>query len=214
MNSAEYKKAHARLLGKSLLPKFARRGMEAMYCDTADEARRLVLSLIPEGSSVGWGGSLTISESGILDAVKDGPYRAIDRDAASSTEERYAIMRSIFDADYFLMSTNAFTKDGELVNIDGNGNRIACLAFGPRHVIVVAGMNKLADNVSDAFRKIHTTTAPENCIRLGLNTPCTSAGICGDCHAPDCTCCQEVVTRHSREKGRIRVILVGESLGL
>lgn len=214
MNSSEYRKERYRLLGKSILRNFIRRGMEAVYCDTADEAKNFVLSLIPEGSSVGWGGSQTISETGILDAVKDGPYRKIDRDTAQSREERFQIMRECFNADYFLMSTNAFTKDGELVNIDGNGNRVAALSFGPRHVIVVAGMNKLADTVPDALRKIRSTSAPENCIRLGLKTPCTVSGICGDCHSADCICCQEVITRHSKEKGRICVILVGETLGM
>jgi L-lactate utilization protein LutB len=214
MNSSNYTKARYRLLGKSILRNFTRRGMEATYCNTAKEAKSFVLSLIPEGSSVGWGGSLTIRETGILDAVKDGPYRAIDRDTAKSREERFQIMRTCLDADFFLMSTNAFTKDGELVNIDGNGNRVAALSFGPRHVIVIAGMNKLADNVSDALRKIHDTSAPENCIRLGLKTPCSVTGICGDCHSPDCACCQEVITRHSKEKGRIHIVLVGETLGL
>ena len=200
-------------LGETMIKKFASRGMEAFYCATSADAVKKVRKLIPEGSSVTWGGSATLSETGILDALQKGPYGCIDRSSAKTPEEAQALYGRIVCADYFLTSTNAFTSEGELVNVDGNGNRVACLIAGPSHVIVVAGMNKLTGSVEEAISRIRHTAAPPNCVRLNLKTPCASAGLCGDCQSPDSICCQVVVTRRSRHPGRITVILVGEELG-
>ena len=170
-------------------------------------------SLIPDGSSVTWGGSATLSEAGILEALQNGSYELIDRASAKSPEEARSLYGKIVCADYFLMSTNAFTSDGELVNIDGNGNRVACLISGPAHVIVVTGMNKLTKTVQEAVDRVQTCATPPNCLRLNLNTPCASTGFCADCQSPDSICCQIVVTRRSRQPGRITVVMVGEELG-
>lgn len=209
-----YKSERYALAAPGLIKNFQKRGMDAVYCATSDNAREKVLSMIPEGSSVTCGGSETLNETGIFSAVQNGPYNFIDRKSAKTKEEARALYGKIVCADYFLTSTNAFTKDGQLVNIDGNGNRVACLINGPEHVIVVTGMNKLTESTADAIARIHDAAAPPNAVRVGCkNTACVKTGICGECLSPDCICCQVVITRKSREPGRITVVLVGEELG-
>ena len=208
-----FKKESYALQAESLIRRFNRRGMEACYCEDSKAAVEKVLSLIPDGSSVTWGGSATLSEAGILEALQNGSYELIDRASAKSPEEARSLYGKIVCADYFLMSTNAFTSDGELVNIDGNGNRVACLISGPAHVIVVTGMNKLTKTVQEVVDRVQTCATPPNCLRLNLNTPCASTGFCADCQSPDSICCQIVITRRSRQPGRITVVMVGEELG-
>ena len=208
-----FKKESYSRQGESLIRKFNQRGIDACYCADSKSAVEKILSMIPEGASVTWGGSATLSEAGILDALKTGSYQLIDRAAAKNPEEARALYGKIVCADYFLMSTNAFTADGELVNIDGNGNRVACLITGPAHVIVVTGMNKLTKTVQEAADRIQTCATPPNCVRLGLKTPCAATGLCADCQSPDSICCQVVITRRSRLPGRITVVMVGEELG-
>ena len=198
---------------EKLKVKFAQRNMEAFYCETAEDARELVLSMIPEGASVTSGGSVTLEQTGILPALRSEKYAYISRTASTDPKEVQASYARQVQADYFLMSTNAFTADGELVNIDGSSNRLAMLLHGPRYVIVVAGMNKLAMTRAEALARVHNMAAPPNAARLHRQTPCAVTGFCGDCHSPDTICCQEVVTRHSRIPGRIRIVLVGETLG-
>ena len=208
-----HKQESWRRLGESLIQKFNKRGMDAVYCENSAEAVEKVRELIPENSSVTWGGSATLSETGILDALKSGPYEVIDRASAKTPEESRALYGKIVCADYFFMSTNAFTTDGQLVNIDGNGNRVACLINGPAHVIVVTGMNKAVKTVQEAVDRIQTAATPPNCVRLGLKTPCAASGLCADCQSPESICCQVVITRRSRHPGRITVVMVGEELG-
>jgi len=204
---------HYRTLGETLIKRFARRNIDAVYCDTAEEARDKALELMPAGSSVTWGGSVTLDQIGLLDAVRGGDYQVIDRADRAPDEDPRAVHARQAMADYFLMSTNAFTRDGELVNIDGNGNRVCFLIAGPAHVLVVAGMQKLCDDVPGAIRRIHNQATPPNCVRLGIQSPCAVTGLCADCHGDATICCQEVITRHSRVPHRITVILVGEHLG-
>lgn len=198
---------------EAVIPKFARRNMEAFYCADAAEAKALVLSMIPEGSVVTSGGSVTLEETGILQALRSEKYTYLARSNSDDPKEVQACYAQQVQADYFLMSTNAFTADGELVNIDGSSNRLAMLLHGPRHVIVVAGMNKLAMTRAEALARVHNMAAPPNASRLNKKTPCAVTGFCGDCHSPDTICCQEVITRHSRIPGRIKIVLVGETLG-
>ncbi len=198
---------------ESLMPKFARRNIEAFYCETAEEAKELVLSMIPEGSTVTSGGSATLEETGILQEIQSSRYTYIARCFSSDPKEVQARYAQQVQADYYLLSTNAFTADGELVNIDASSNRTAMLLHGPRNVIIVAGMNKLAMTREDALHRIHNVAAPPNAARLKKNTPCARNGFCGDCHGTDTICCQEVITRHSMIPGRMKIILVGEKLG-
>ena len=198
---------------EALIPKFAKRGMEAFFCEDREAAKELVLSMIPEGSVVTSGGSMTLQETGILEEIQSSKYQYVARSRSKDLKEvqqQYA--RQVL-SDYYLLSTNAFTAEGELVNIDASSNRLAMLLHGPRHVIVVAGMNKLAMNREEALERIHAKAAPPNALRLGRKTPCTMTGFCGDCHGADTICCQEVITRHSLIPGRIKIVLVGESLG-
>ena len=200
-------------MAASIIKGLEKRGMEGYYFPSSKEAVASILSMIPSGSSVSWGGSVTLSESGMMDALKSADLELIDRSSAKSPQEKKSLERSAFGADYYFMSTNAITTDGELVNVDGNGNRTAALIYGPDHVMILAGMNKVAADAEAAVRRIHTQAAPPNAIRLGLHTPCSQTGICRDCLSPDCICAHTVITRFNRIPGRIKVFLIGETLG-
>ncbi|MEE1315443.1 MAG: lactate utilization protein [Faecalimonas sp.] len=207
------KQAYAKL-AKSMIQNLKERNMEAFYCDTKEEATALAMDLMKDAKTVGMGGAQTISECGLLDAIQQSEtLHFIDRSLATTPVERKACFLETMAADYFLMSTNAITVDGELINVDGNGNRVACLIHGPEHVLVIAGMNKVVESIDAGIERIGIYAAPPNAARLGTRTPCNKLGHCGDCHSEDCMCCQYVITRHSRHKGRIKVILVGEELG-
>lgn len=198
---------------KTVIKKFAQRGMEGYYCSDKESAKKLVLEMMEEGTVVTWGGSESLVEAGIIDAVKTGNYQALDRLKAKTPDEKRKVFGEIVCADYYLMSTNAFTVDGELINIDGNGNRVACLINGPKHVIIVAGMNKMVRTVEDGINRVHTFAAPPNAVRLKTVNPCGKTGVCSMCVGGASMCCHTVVTRSSRHEGRIKVILVGEELG-
>lgn len=197
----------------TIIKRLEKRNIAGYYCADRASAAEKVLSIIRDGATVSWGGSMTLKECGIIDALKQAPVTLLDRAAAKSQEEVQAIYRQAFSADYYLMSSNAITLDGQLVNIDGNGNRVAALTFGPEHVILVVGMNKVTKTVEEALNRVHNVAAPPNAVRLGSNTPCGSTGVCADCLSPQCLCAQVLVTRYSRTPGRIQVILVGETLG-
>lgn len=187
--------------------------MEGYYCATSAEAVEKALSLMPEGASVTWGGSMTLTECGLMDALKTANYELIDRDTAKTPEDSRLMYAKQVMADYYLMSSNAITIDGELVNIDGRANRVSCLCWGPQNVIIIAGMNKVCSDVESAVQRVRNFAAPPNCVRLNRNTPCTQTGKCGDCYSPDCICSQVLITRRSSTPNRIKVILVGEELG-
>ena len=189
------------------------RNMEAFLVGTKEEALKKALELIPEGSSVGWGGSASIEEIGLKEAIKNGKYKVVDREKGSSQEEAEKLMRDIFFCDYFLASSNAVSEDGVLVNVDGNSNRVAAICYGPKHVIMIIGMNKVVKSVEDAMSRARNTAAPLNAQRFDIDTPCKKTGCCYDCKKPDTVCCQILITRYSRHVGRIKVILVNEELG-
>lgn len=200
--------------GRLLVQNLRGRHFEAYYCATREEALKKALELIPEGASVGWGGALTCRQIGLLDAVRSGNYREIDREAAGTPEEREQRARECLLADVFLTGANGLSLDGQMVNIDGNGNRVGALIFGPKNVLVVAGMNKVEDDLQSAVIRARTVAAPMNAQRFDLNTPCAKNGACADCKSPDSICNQIVITRHCRPAGRIQFILVGEDLGM
>ena len=208
-NTKEYNKTVAATVIKNL----AKRNMEGYYAETCEDAVKIALSLMPEGSSIGWGGSVTLSECGLMDAIKNEKYELIDRNTAKTPEENKAIYAKIFTADFFLMSTNALTLDGELINVDGRSNRVCYLCYGPENVIIVAGINKLVVDVDAGIKRARNIAAPKNTQRLAKKTPCAATGRCADCLSPDCICMNTVITRASRVEGRIKVILVGEELG-
>lgn len=200
-------------LGATLVANMQRRGFEAYYCADKEAALAKALELIPATDVVSWGGSATIAEVGLLDAVKR-RNPVIDRDTAADPAEKVELMRKGLLCDTFIMSSNAISVDGQLVNIDGNGNRVAALIFGPKQVIVIAGLNKVAGSLDAAMDRARNVAAPINAQRFaGLPTPCYKLGRCADCQSPDSICAQIVITRRSRTAGRIKVILVGEHLG-
>lgn len=200
-------------LANTIIKNMEKKNLEAYYCATSKEAVEKALSLMPEGSSITWGGSESIKECGLMDAIKGANYELIDRaDAKTPEEDRIMYSRQVM-ADFFLMSSNAITIDGELVNIDGRANRVSLLCWGPQNVIVIAGMNKIASDVESAIQRVRDAAAPPNTVRLNKNTPCAQTGRCGNCYSPDCICSQIVITRRSSTPKRIKVILVGEELG-
>ncbi len=200
-------------LGAALVKKLQMRGFDAYYCPDKEEAVAQALALIPATDVVSWGGSVTIGEVGLLAAVKK-RNPVIDRDTAKTPEEKQELMHKALLCDTFLLSSNAITSDGQLVNIDGNGNRVAALIYGPKQVLVVAGLNKVAGSLEAAMDRARNVAAPINAQRFpGLGTPCYKTGSCANCVSADCICSQIVITRTSRVKGRIKVILVGEQLG-
>lgn len=207
------KKKFYETAAETLIKNLDKRGMEAYYVDNAEDALNMALRFVTPGSSVSWGGSMTITDIGLIDALKVGDYTVLDRMAPMSDEEKRELYGKVATCDYYFMSSNAITMDGELVNIDGIGNRVASLIFGPANVIIIAGMNKVVDNVDAAIDRARNTAAPINTIRLNRKTPCTQTGRCMDCMSPECICNQFVVTRRSMPAGRIKIILVGEELG-
>ena len=207
----EYQKMIYRKRGNILVRNLQKRHFEAYYCETASDALDKALELIPKGASVGWGGAMSAQQIGLIDAVKTPQYRAIDRATASDREQ--AMKDSIF-ADVFLSGANALSLDGEMVNIDGTGNRVSAIVYGPKSVLIIAGMNKVMDTLDDAITRARTVAAPMNQQRFQLDNPCTQTGTCADCTSQSCICNQILITRHCRPVGRIKFIIVGEDLGM
>lgn len=199
---------------EQLVAALRRRRFGAQFCATAQEAKEAVLALIPEGASVGWGGSETVNALGVKQALREKGQPLFDRDSAPTREAQVEAMYASQLADVFLMSSNAITEDGCLVNVDGLGNRVSALIFGPKKVIVVAGMNKVTADLESAISRVRHYAAPMNAQRFPGESPCRRTGRCADCVSPDCICTNLVVTRLSRVEERIHVILVGEDLGM
>ena len=207
-------KAYYEKLADTTIKNLEMRQIEAHYCPTSQDAVNLALSMVNSDSTVAFGGSMTLSESGLMKALSEsGDITLLDRSKAKSPEEVTQIYHDALSADYFFMSSNAISVSGELVNIDGTGNRLAALVYGPSHVIILAGMNKVVPTVQAALMRVKNTAYPINAARLNRKTPCTISGICSDCQSPDCICAQTVITRRSNQAGRIKVILIGEELG-
>ena len=200
-------------VANTIIKNLNKRQIEGYYCKDSKTAVEKALELMTKGSSISWGGSMTLLETGLMDAIQNGNYKIINRDTAKTPEDQRKIYGDICCSDFFLMSTNAITLDGELINIDGRGNRVAFLCYGPQNVIILAGMNKVVSDVESGFKRVRDIASPPNTIRLNKKTPCTISGKCEDCYSPDCICGQFVVTRRSGVPNRIKVILIGEELG-
>ena len=201
-------------LGAKMVKQLQRRHFEAYYCATADEARQRVNELIPDGSSVTWGGTMTVRDMGIPEMLKGrGTLDVWDRDTVTTAEEKQEMYFRAFHADYYLSSANAISEDGVIVNIDGNGNRVAAITWGPQHVIFVVGMNKVAQDVEAALKRARSTASPINAARFDIDTPCQKDGVCHNCNSPQSICNYGHFLRNSSKPGRIIVVLVGETLG-
>ncbi len=191
------------------------RHFDACYCATREEALKQALAWIPEGASVSWGGAMSADQIGLTAALKAGNYQVIDRSKVTNVQERDAVYYAALSADVYLTGANALSLDGQMVSIDGTGNRVAAIVYGPKTILVIAGMNKVCDDLDAAVNRARTVAAPMNCQRFeGKETPCAVTGACGNCKSEDCICNQILITRNCRPAGRIRFVLVGEDLGL
>ena len=201
-------------LGAKMVKAMQHRHFDAYYCATASEAKAKVNELIPDGSSVTWGGTMTIRDMGIPQMLRERETLDVwDRDAVETAEEKQEIYLRAFTADFYLSSANAISEDGVIVNIDGNGNRVAAITWGPKHVIFVVGMNKVAQDTEAALKRARSTASPINAARFDIQTPCQLDGQCHDCNSPQSICNYIHFLRNNSKQGRIIVILVGENLG-
>ncbi len=198
------------LLAQKVIKGLEIRNMTGFYAASKEEALKIALDLIPEGSSVTMGGCMSAVEIGLIDAINSSDkYSFIDR---AAMDPREALLAG-YDADIFLTSANAMTEDGVMVNIDGNANRVSYIANGPKKVVVIVGMNKVCDDIDGAMKRARAIAAPTNAQRFEIKTPCKQTGTCANCKSPDTICCQFLITRYSRHAGRINVILVNDNLG-
>jgi len=201
------------MLGEKVVKALGTRNIEAFYVESKEEALKKALELIPEGSKVAWGGSMSIEEIGLKKAICEGNYNELNRDNAKTPEEKRAIELATYDVDYFLTSANAVSEDGVIVNIDGNSNRVSAIAYGPKHVLMIVGMNKIVKDAENALSRARNEAAPINAQRFNIDTPCKKTGACFDCLSPTSICCQFLITRRSMHAGRMKVILVNDELG-
>ena len=200
-------------LAERLIKNLNRRNMEACYCPTAAEAVKKVSEMIADGSSVTWGGSMTIRDMGLPQALHDrGTLDVLDRDLVEDRAEVVRIYERAFMADVYLSSANAISEDGVIVNIDGNGNRVAAITWGPKKVIFVIGLNKVAQTVEAALARARSKASPINAARFDIKTPCQVDGVCHNCNSPESICNHVHFLRNS-PRGRHTVVLVGEDLG-
>lgn len=191
--------------------------MNAYIARNSKEACEIAKSLMKEGALVGSGGSQTLIDCGMMDVLRSGKYDYLDREGASDVDE---IFRKAFYADCYISSSNAVTENGELYNVDGNSNRVACICYGPKSVIIIVGRNKIVHSIDDAVKRVKRVAAPANCARVGVESYCSHTGECkgvngamADGCAGNRICCSYVVTSFQRKMGRINVILVDEELG-
>ena len=198
------------LLAQKVIKGLESRNMCGYYAASREEALKLALSLIPEGSTATMGGGVSVAEIGLVKALKEGNYKFIDRNEIA---DKRAAMLAAYDADVYLASTNAMTDDGILVNIDGNANRVSAMCYGPKKLVLIVGMNKVCPDLDAAMKRARSVAATANAQRFGLSTPCSRTGACADCKSIDTICCQFLITRFNRHKDRVHVILVNDSLG-
>ncbi|MCI8590546.1 MAG: lactate utilization protein [Clostridiales bacterium] len=210
-----YKQQIADRSGPLVVKALQKRGFDAYYCENKEQALEKALALVSAQDVLSWGGSATLDESGIKSAFRKRGNPVIDRDTAQTQEEKISFTRQALLCDTFLMSANAISADGQLVNIDGTGNRVAALCYGPKNVLVVAGMNKVASTIDSALLRARHTAAPLNSMRFPSDhRPCYQTGQCANCTHPDTICAQIVITRVCKPAGRIKVILIGEEFGM
>ena len=202
------------LKGPKVAEALKKRGFEAYYVSDNTQAVEKILQIIPKNHSVSWGGCMTMDALGLKEKFISNDYSIIDRDAAQSPDERELLMHKALNCGSFIMSSNAITEDGQLFNIDGKGNRVAALCYGPENVIVIAGMNKVVQDMDAAYSRVRGFAAPANAQRFDLDTPCKKIGECADCLSGSTICAQFVQTRICKPAGRIKVVLIGENLGI
>ncbi len=197
----------------TMMQNLAKRNISSFFFEDSASLLTYLAEHLPKGCTVTWGGSETLKESGVMALLTNGDYEAIDRMSAQTKEEQRQLYARQILSDYYFMSTNAITLDGELINIDGNANRVGCLVHGPEHVFLIVGMNKVVADVESGIKRVQNLSSPANGVRLKKNTPCAVTGRCGNCLSAECMCNQIVITRRSGHPGRIQVFFVAEDLG-
>lgn len=207
------KQQYNQINAKKIIENLEKRNIKGFYVKTKEEALQKALQFMPQKSSVCWGGSQSVLQIGLIDEIYKNDYEIYDRAKAKNQEEIDFIYRKAFTSDFYLASANAITLDGKIVNIDGTGNRVSAMIYGPKNVILIVGINKIATDEQTAINRVKNYASPINAIRLDRNTPCKIKGSCYDCLSEETICCVTTITRYSREKDRIKVILVGEELG-
>lgn len=201
------------LLGEQVIKNLKSRNIDAYFVQDKEEALKKALEIIPQESSVSWGGSISTESIRLKEAIRKGNYKVLDREKATALEEKHEIMHQALSSDFFLTSCNAISEDGILVNIDGIANRLAAICYGPKHVLMIVGINKVVKSLEDAISRARNIAAPINAQRFDIDTPCKKTGCCYDCKSPDTICCQLLITRYSKIKGRIILILVDDNIG-
>ncbi|MDR3048229.1 MAG: lactate utilization protein [Elusimicrobiota bacterium] len=202
------------LIAQKVVENLKSRKFDAYFVENAKDAVEKAISLIPKGSVVSWGGSMTLVEIGMQERIYKEGFTVIDRDKAKDPQERAELSRKALLSDVYLTSTNAISQDGVLINTDGFGNRVAAMTFGPKSVIVIAGINKICKTLEEAYLRVKNHASPLNAARLSLTkTACASTGFCQDCKSDESVCSFTVQTRMSKVPGRMKVIIVGENLG-
>ncbi len=188
--------------------------MKPYFVESREELYGVIRGLIKDDKLITSGGSMTLKESGVADLLMN-EFKDVylDRSKGKDKDEVDEIMRRAFVSDTFFASSNAITEDGELYNVDGNGNRVSAMIYGPKQVIVVAGVNKIVKDLAEAKERVEKTAAPKNTVRLSCDTPCAKTGECMHCHSPARICCSYVTLAHQRVPDRIKVIIVNEDLG-
>lgn len=188
--------------------------MNGYIVSNKEELINKIISLTNEGEKVSCGGSMSLAETGVIEHLRSGRYDFLDRAKEGlSTKDIDRIYRECFFADTYFSSSNAITEDGELYNVDGNGNRVAALLFGPKKVIIVAGVNKIVKNLDEAIKRNREIAAPANAKRLNKSTPCTKIGYCMDCKSPEKICREYTVIKSQKDKNRIHVIFLNDNIG-
>ena len=207
------KKWHALTMAEKLKKNLKKRNIEMFYLEKKEELPDLIKTFVKENETVSYGGSVTLKETGVLDFFRRGNYVLLDRDAYETREEKDEIYRKTFNADHYFLSASAVTMDGEIVNVDGNGNRIAAMIFGPKKVFVIIGMNKITADIKEAEERIKLYAGPMDAKVLSKQTPCTITGECADCNSPDRICNKYLVYRREMNPDRMKVILINDNLG-
>lgn len=197
------------LLINSVITDLQKRNIKGYYASSKEDALKIALDLIPEESTISMGGCTSAHELGLIHALEEGNYNYLDR---SKMDPRSALLAA-YDSDIFLSSVNAITQDGIIVNIDGNSNRVSCIAQGPKKVIFIVGVNKICADLDSAIKRARNVAAVSNAQRFNVNTPCKKTGKCANCLSPDTICCEFLITRYSRHTDRMHMIIVNDNLG-
>ena len=208
------RKSYYEVLANQIKKKLEIRNFEVIICEDKEESKEKAFSMIKKDHSIGFGGSVTVEDVGIVEALYDDGFEIFDRNKEETLEDKEEMMRKSLTSDYFLTSFNGISKNGEVVNIDRRGNRVAAITYGPQYVYSFVGINKIYGNLDSTIEMVKNHTAPLNVQNLGdLKTPCRYTGVCADCQSEGSICCTVAVTRRSYEKGRIVIFLILEELG-